>query len=80
MKYLDIVKKQPVPNKEVDKFLMELHFLCKRHKMCIGTANPKYPLIIESYDKTSVKKMLGNVQLNLKQKKKESEEDEKLAN
>ena len=68
-----------MPNKEVDKFLMELHFLCKKHKMCVGTTNTKYPLIIESYDKNSVRKMLGNVQLNLKQKKKEVE-DEKLAN
>jgi len=73
MKYIDIAKKQNLPNKEVDKFLMELHFICKRHKMCIGTTNPKYPLIVSNYDKQSVRAMLGNVQLNLKSKKEEED-------
>lgn len=75
MKYLDIVRQQQLPNKEVDKFLTDLHFVCKKHKMCVGTTNPKYPLIISNYEKNSVKNMLGNVHLNLKNRKKVEEKE-----
>ena len=77
MKYYDPSKKQSFPNKEIDKFLLQLHILCKRNKMCINTSNPKFPLVVETYSKTSVKNMLGNVYNNLKIKKEEDEDDTK---
>lgn len=69
MKYLDIHKKQKLQNTEVDRFLLELHALCKKHKKCITTQKPSYALYVTDYNKNTVKHMLSNVVLDLPVKK-----------
>lgn len=75
MKYFNPQKKQSLPNKQIDAFLSELHFLCRKHKMCIGTSNPKFPLYVSTYSKKNVQNMLGTV-FNTLNTKKEEEESE----
>lgn len=59
MKYYNIKKKQKLPNKKIDDFLTELHFLCKKHKLTI--LNPNGGMAVRSYDKNNAKTMLQNV-------------------
>jgi hypothetical protein len=75
MKYLDIHKKQKLQNTEVDKFLSELHALCKKHKKCITTQKPAYALYVTDYSKNSVKHMLSNVVLDLPAKTKDKKDE-----
>lgn len=75
MKYFNTTKKQMLPNKNLDKFLTELHLLCKTHKMTICSLK-NAPLVIEIYNKTNAKKMLHNIQDGLAFKKEEDENDQ----
>jgi hypothetical protein len=60
MKYFDPFKKAMLPNKAIDQFLIELHHLCKKHKLVIVPPS-KGQHSIEKYSKTSAHNMLSNV-------------------
>jgi hypothetical protein len=59
MKYYNVKKKQKLPNKKIDEFLTQLHFLCKKYKLTIS--NPKGSMSVKPYNKINAKHMLGNV-------------------
>lgn len=65
MKYYNIAKRKHLPNGEIDKFLSQLHVLCKKYRMTLCTVDKKYPLIVKDYSMENVKHMLGNVQNGL---------------
>lgn len=60
MKYYDPFKKAMLPNKAIDQFLIELHHLCKKHKLVI-VPPAKAQHSIEKYSKTSALNMLSNI-------------------
>jgi hypothetical protein len=64
MKYFNRTKKQMLPNKNIDKLMIELHRICKKHKMVL-TSSTKSPLLVSAY----------SIQNGLE--KKEDEEDDK---
>jgi hypothetical protein len=74
MKYFNRTKKQMLPNKNIDKLMIELHRICKKHKMVL-TSSTKSPLLVSAYSKKSARLMLNNIQNGLE--KKEDEEDDK---
>lgn len=59
MKYYNLKKKVSLPNKKIDSFLIELQFLCKRHKMALNCENNH--LVIRTYNKKTAEKMLSKV-------------------
>jgi hypothetical protein len=69
MKYYNLKKKVSLPNKKIDAFLIEMNFLCKRHKMAINCEN-NY-MVIKTYNKKSAEKMLSKVGDDLEISKKE---------
>lgn len=64
MKYLNKNNKLE-NNPKIDKFLMELHVICKRNKMCITGDKTGENLIIQDYNKNSARKMLTDIKDNL---------------
>ncbi len=76
MKYYNVKKKQKLPNKKIDEFLTQLHFLCKKHKLTI--LNPKGSISVKPYNKNNAKQMLGNVNdETVIEKEDDEEKDEK---
>lgn len=59
MKYYNLKKKQNLSNKKIDSFLIELHFLCKKHKMALNCEN-NY-LVVRNYNKKTAEKMLSKI-------------------
>ena len=59
MKYFDAFKKAMLPNKALDQFLIELHHLCKKHKLVISST--KGSLAIDKYSKINAHNMLSGV-------------------
>jgi len=77
MKYFDPFKKAMLPNKAIDQFLIELHHLCKKHKLIISSS--KGSLEINKYSKSSAHNMLSGIinKTTFENKvKKRQEEDE----
>jgi len=77
MKFYNKNKKQYLPNGEIDKFLSQLHLLCKKYKMTITTTDIKYPLVVREYSKHNVQHMLGNIHNEIEHKKAEQQKDKK---
>lgn len=73
MKYYNIKKKQKLPNKKIDEFLTQLHFLCKKHKLTF--LNPKGSMVVRRYDKNNAKTMLRDVCDDTIPEKKDDEEE-----
>lgn len=69
MKYYNLKKKVSLPNKKIDAFLIELHFLCKKHKMTINCENNH--MVVKTYNKKTAEKMLTKVGDDLDISKKE---------
>ena len=66
MKYVNIHQKKLLPNRDLDKFLTQLHFLCKKHKICLVNPNGKDALQAVPFNPKNVKAMLNGIQDNLK--------------
>lgn len=73
MKYYNIKKKQKLPNKKIDEFLTQLHFLCKKHKLTF--INPKGSMVVRPYDKNNARNMLKDVCDDTIKEKNDDEED-----
>jgi hypothetical protein len=73
MKYYNVKKKQKLPNKKIDEFLTQLHFLCKKYKLTIS--NPKGSMSVKNYNKQNAKQMLGNVNDEIVVEKEDEEEN-----
>ena len=45
------IQNQPTKkeNRQIDRFILEVSKLCKRHKMCITSNDPKVELLIKDY-------------------------------
>lgn len=78
MKYYDILKKMMLPNKAIDQFLIELHHLCKKHKITISST--KGTLAVEKYDKNTAQTMLSGVvnKMTFKEKVKNRREEPEI--
>lgn len=74
MKYYNLKKKQKLPNKKIDEFLTELHFLCKKHKLTF--LNPKGSMVVRPYDKNNAKNMLNDVCDDTVKEKDDDDNDE----
>jgi hypothetical protein len=74
MKYYNLKKKQKLPNKKIDEFLTQLHFLCKKYKLTF--LNPKGSMVVRQYDKNNAKTMLRDVCDDTIPEKKDEEEIE----
>lgn len=59
MRYYNLKKRKNLSNKKIDSFLIELNFLCKKHKMVLNCEN-NY-LVVKNYNKKTVEKMLSKI-------------------
>jgi len=67
MRYFNKKQKRTLPNTKIDKFLSELHFICKKHKIVITGYDKSLTLV--DYNKNTARQMLTNIVDDLNDKK-----------
>ena len=75
MKYLGLERNKPLPNRKLDKFLIHLHALARKHKIVLTGLN-NGPLVAEPYSLKGANKMIHNIRDNLPEKENISDENE----